>query len=199
MKHIKKYIVAGTLFIVPVYVTFKVIELLFNYFSYPGLLFVQFLQINKISPYLVDFVGLVFTLSFLILFGMVISNIFGKKIITYFETFIKKVPIVSSIYSITRQITTGFSESNKNSFKKVVVIEYPKQDLWTLALVTGESKSSSSDDFYHLFVPTTPNPTSGYMIMIKKNLAIDTDISIEEAIRIIVSGGAIAPKKNFCN
>ena len=85
------------------------------------------------------------------------------------------------------------------NIKKVVVIEYPKQDLWTLALVTGESKSSSSDDFYHLFVPTTPNPTSGYMIMIKKNLAIDTDISIEEAIRIIVSGGAIAPKKNFCN
>ena len=198
MNRIKNYIVAGTLFIVPVYVTFKVIELLFNYFSYPGLLFVEFLQINKISPYLVDFVGLVFTISFLILFGMVISNIFGKKIISYFETIIKKIPIVSSIYSITRQITTGFSESNKDSFKKVVVIEYPKTDLWTLALVTGESKSLSGDDFYHLFVPTTPNPTSGYMIMIKKINTQDTNISIEEAIRIIVSGGSIAPKNNFC-
>ena len=199
MNQMKKYIVAGTLFIVPLYITFKVIELLFNYFSYPGLLFVEFLQINRISPYLVDLVGIVFTLSFLILLGMIISNIFGKKIINYFEKLIKKIPIVSSIYSITRQITTGFSESNKNSFKKVVVIEYPKQNLWTLALVTGDSKSSNNDDFYHLFVPTTPNPTSGYMIMIKKDLAIDTDISIEEAIRIIVSGGAIAPKNNFCN
>ena len=111
---------------------------------------------------------------------------------------IGKIPIVNSIYKITRQITSGIGDSKKESFKKVVVIEYPKENLWTLALVTGESKNKDKESFYHLFVPTTPNPTSGYMIYIKKSLAIETDISIEEAIRIIVSGGAISPDKNYC-
>ena len=198
MNKIKKYIAAGLLFIVPLYVTFKVIQLIFNYFSYPGLLLVQFLKINKISPYLVDIAGLIFTLTFLILIGMILSNILGKRIINYFENLLNKVPIVSSIYSITRQITSGLSESTEESFKKVVVIEYPKKDLWTLALVTGESINKDQEDFYHLFVPTTPNPTSGYMIMIKKKLTIETDISIEAAIRIIVSGGSISSKTNYC-
>ena len=86
--------------------------------------------------------------------------------------------------------------SQKHAFKKVVFIEYPKKDIWTIALVTGESKDQNGENYYQVFVPTTPNPTSGFMLYIAVKDTILTDMSPEEAIKIIISGGAIAPDTN---
>ena len=77
------------------------------------------------------------------------------------------------------------------------MIEYPRKDLWTLAMVTGESKNEKGDEYYHIFVPTTPNPTSGYMLYVPQKDAHDTNMSIEEGLKIIISGGMLAPNKNI--
>ena len=84
---------------------------------------------------------------------------------------------------------------NSKAFQKVVMIEYPKDNLWTLAMVTGESKDNKNNEYYYLFVPTTPNPTSGYMIIVKKKNTINTNISVDEGLSIIISGGMLGPNK----
>ena len=101
------------------------------------------------------------------------------------------MPIVSTIYNSIKQITGAFSGSTAKSFQRVVLIEYPRKYLWTMAFVTNESKNRKGDVFYHLFVPTTPNPTSGVFIIVPKKDAIHPDISVESGLKTIVSGGII--------
>ena len=120
----------------------------------------------------------------------------NKKIINYFEKVVLKVPVVSIIYKTIKQITSSLGDPNKQSFKKVVLIEYPRSGLWTLAMVTGESKDELSNEYYHIFVPTTPNPTSGFMLFSLKSDVKECDISVEEGLKIIISGGMIAPEVN---
>ena len=104
--------------------------------------------------------------------------------------------MVNYIYNTIKQITDTLTVSQKHAFKKVVYIEYPKKDIWTIALVTGESKDSQNNEYYQIFVPTTPNPTSGFMLYVKKKDTKETDMSIDEGLKIIISGGMLAPGKN---
>ena len=107
-----------------------------------------------------------------------------------------KIPLVNYIYNTIKQITDTLTVSQKHAFKKVVYIEYPKENIWTIALVTGESKDSQNNEYYQIFVPTTPNPTSGFMLYVKKKDTKETDMSIDEGLKIIISGGMLAPGKN---
>ena len=112
------------------------------------------------------------------------------------EDIISRIPLVNSLYQTIKGLTESISNSSKQAFSKVVLIEYPRKGIWTLALVTGDSVNDQNEEFYHLFLPTSPNPTSGYMLYISKNDVIEIDMSAEEAIKIIVSGGAISPNTN---
>ena len=111
-----------------------------------------------------------------------------------FDNYIKDLP-----YKNIKQITTSISNPERQAFKKVVYIEYPRKEIWTMAMVTGESLNEIGLKFYHIFVPTTPNPTSGYMLYIQQEDTQDANISIEEGLKIIISGGMLAPKSNPLN
>ena len=102
----------------------------------------------------------------------------------------------SSVKSAIKQIIDTLAISQKQAFKKVVYIEYPKKDVWTIALVTGESKDLEGNEYYQIFVPTTPNPTSGFMLYIKKENTKETNMNIDEGLKIIISGGMLAPETN---
>tara|TARA_S200000501_G_scaffold110960_1_gene104365 strand:+ start:63780 stop:64175 length:396 start_codon:yes stop_codon:yes gene_type:complete len=128
--------------------------------------------------------------------GVVISNVLGKKVYVLFEKLLAKIPLVSYIYNTIKQITDTLSISQKQAFEKVVYIEYPKENIWTIALVTGESRDSESVEYYQIFVPTTPNPTSGFMLFVKKDDVKETQMSIDEGLKIIISGGMLAPEEN---
>ena len=130
---------------------------------------------------------------FLFLFGLIISNVIGKKIYSFFETLLNSIPIVNKVYSSIKQIISTLSVDSKKSFKKVVMIQYPRKGLWTIAMVTGESVNKDKKEFYTLFVPSTPNPTTGYMIIILKNDVVNTDLSVEDATKVILSGGLVTP------
>ena len=127
---------------------------------------------------------------------MIVSNVLGKKIYAFFESILSKIPLVSYIYNTIKQITDTLTVSQKQAFKKVVYIEYPKERIWTIALVTGESKDKEGNEYYQVFVPTTPNPTSGFMLYIKKKDTKDTALSIDEGLKIVISGGMLAPETN---
>tara|TARA_B100001094_G_scaffold327007_1_gene384279 strand:- start:3349 stop:3942 length:594 start_codon:yes stop_codon:yes gene_type:complete len=194
MNKTKNYLITGIISIIPIYLTYWIIENLFKFFSGPGKSIIDTF-FNVEYQFLTQFVGFILTLTFLIVLGLIVKNVFGKKIYNYFELLLDSIPIINRIYKTIKNVTDTLASSKEQTFTKVVMIQYPRKDLWTFAMVTGESVDSKGHDYYNLFVPTTPNPTSGYLIICKKEDTIDAGVSVEEGLSIIISGGMIGPKK----
>ena len=203
MKFIKlyrKYLITGLISIIPIIITYWLVQKVFLWVSIPGKKIInpliEYLDINNQYwiVYMDYIFGFILTVFIINLLGLIVSNVIGKKIYHTFEKILNKIPFINTVYSSIKQIITTFSSSSKNTFKKVVLIEYPKNDLWTLAMVTGESKNEKNEIFYNIFVPTTPNPTSGYLLFVKKDNVIETKLNIEDALKIIISGGLVSPE-----
>ena len=192
----RNYILTGLFSIFPLAVTYAIINWLFIFFSKPGKKIINYFSAENSSPLIENVIGFILTFIFIYIIGVVVSNVLGKKIYSIFEKILAKIPLVSYIYNTIKQITDTLSISQKQAFKKVVYIEYPKNNIGTIALVTGESKDSKGTEYYQIFVPTTPNPTSGFMLYVKKKDTIETKMSIDEGLKIIISGGMLAPEKN---
>ena len=198
----KKYILTGIISIIPVYITYWIIEQIFLIVSIPGKNIISYftslfnfnntinIQFITITEYIL---GFILTIMFLFFFGLIISNVIGKKIYSLFESLLNSIPVVNKVYNSIKQIISTISIDSKKSFKKVVMIQYPRKGLWTIAMVTGESTNKNKKEFYTLFVPSTPNPTTGYMIIISKEDVVNTDLSVEDATKVILSGGLVTP------
>ena len=188
MNNIKKYMITGILSIIPVYLTYLISKMLFQFFSTPGAkLFDYFSKIagkDFAGSQIFGFIGILFIIYII---GMLVSSIFIKKILFNLEKIIAGIPVVNIIYKTIKQVTSSLGDPNKESFKKVVLIEYPRKNVWTLAMVTGESKDRNSNEYYNIYVPTTPNPTSGFMLYALKSEILETNISVEEGLKIIIS------------
>jgi uncharacterized membrane protein len=133
---------------------------------------------------------------FIYLLGLAVTNFLGKKILSIGEKIVDRVPLVNTIYTTLKQITDTFTKNSLEAFEGAVYIQYPRQGLWTMAFVSGESKNESGTPYYHLFLPTTPNPTSGYFLMIPKTDTVPAGMSVEEGLKTIISGGMLAPDVN---
>ena len=190
-----KYIITGFLVIIPIFLTFQIAEFLFGLVSGSGVI-----VLNNFFPdmpsYLSGIIGFSIVLLSIYIIGMLVSNIFGKKILSSFDRLISDIPVINMIYKTIKQITSSVGDPEKESFKKVVLIEYPRRGVWTLAMVTGESKDKDSNQYYNVYLPTTPNPTSGFMLYTLKSDILETNLSVEEGLRIIISGGVIGPEIN---
>tara|TARA_Y100000994_G_scaffold184559_1_gene153368 strand:- start:89 stop:685 length:597 start_codon:yes stop_codon:yes gene_type:complete len=191
--------------IIPITLTYWIIKSLFLFFSGPGGWIVGFIlpeSLNSVytiigieiaSP-LQKILGFILTIIFLYVLGLIISNVLGKKIYKFLESILNKIPVVNRIYKSIKQITGALSGTNSKAFQKVVLVEYPRKELWTISMVTGET-IDNNELFYNIFVPTTPNPTSGYLLFVKASDTKEINISVEEGLKIIVSGGMIGPEK----
>ena len=196
LKSFKYYIFTGLLSILPVAATYWILLKLFQFFSTPGATIVEYIFKDKVPKYIPELAGFILTILFISFAGMVVSNVLGKRIYAWFETGLLRIPIVSFVYRTIKQITTSLSDPNQQAFKKVVYIEYPRKGIWTLTMVTGESINKTGEKYYHIFVPTTPNPTSGFMLYVPQRDTLETEISVEEGLKIIISGGMLAPGTN---
>ena len=196
IKSFKYYIFTGLLSILPVAATYWILLKLFQFFSTPGAAIVEFIFKDQVPKYVPEFAGFILTILFISFAGMVVSNVLGKRIYAWFEAVLSRIPVVSVVYRTIKQITSSLSGPNRQAFKKVVYIEYPRKGIWTLTMVTGESINNTGEKYYHIFVPTTPNPTSGYMLYIPQNDTLETEMSVEEGLKIIISGGMLAPGTN---
>jgi len=188
ISHFRRIILTGLFTIAPVALTFyflKVIFVFLDKLSSP---------IFKRMEIYIPGLGILLTLLLVYFLGLFVTNILGKKILNWLETLFKNIPLVNTIYTTIKQITQAFSGTTGKNFQSVVYIQYPRENLWTLAFVTGDSENENSVEFYHLFVPTTPNPTSGVFIMLPKSDAIETNLNVEEALKSVISGGMLAPK-----
>ena len=196
LKSFKYYIFTGLLSILPVAATYWILLKLFQFFSTPGATIVEYIFKDKVPKYIPELAGFILTILFISFAGMVVSNVLGKRIYAWFEIGLLRIPIVSVVYRTIKQITTSLSGPNRQAFKKVVYIEYPRKGIWTLTMVTGESINKTGEKYYHIFVPTTPNPTSGFMLYVPQRDTLETEISVEEGLKIIISGGMLAPGTN---
>ena len=184
---------AGLATLLPLYLTFVVIKFLFTKLEEMSGPILK--KINLDIPGL----GIILTVLLVYILGLLVTNFLGKKIFDIGERLVKKVPIVNMIYTTLKQITDTFTKGSMDAFKGAVYIEYPRKGLWTMAFISGESINKDGVSFYHLFVPTTPNPTSGFFLMIPQSDTIKSGMSVENGLKTIMSGGLLAPKKNPLN
>ncbi|MBT4317493.1 MAG: DUF502 domain-containing protein [Candidatus Marinimicrobia bacterium] len=182
---IKRRIFAGLIAIVPIAVTFWILKFLFIFLD--GFAAPLLKQVDIEIPGL----GIILTLLFIFILGILITNVLGKTIFNWGEKILDKLPFVNTIYNTIKQITSAFSSSTVKSFEQVVFIQYPRKGLWTMCFVTNQSKNENGESFYHVFVPTTPNPTSGVFIIVPQKDAIHPDISVEDGLKAIISGGIL--------
>ena len=142
--------------------------------------------------------GVLLAFSIVIITGVVVANLFGRQIIKIWEDFLARIPLVRSIYSSVKQVTETIFSSKGNSFRQVVLLEYPRSGIWTLAFVTGDGikdfEEKTGESLLNIFVPTTPNPTSGFFLMVRKEDAILLDIPVEVALKMIISTGVVVPE-----
>ena len=184
---IKTRIFAGLLAIVPIAVTFWILKFLFTFLDSLASPFLKKVGIE------IPGLGIILTLLFIFVLGLFITNVLGKTLFNWGEKILAKLPIVNTIYNTIKQITSAFSGSTVKSFQQVIFIQYPREGLWTMCFVTNQSKNENGDTFYHVFVPTTPNPTSGVFIVIPKKDTIHPAISVEDGLKAIISGGILDP------
>ena len=195
-KIFKSYFVTGIIVIVPLLVTYIVIRALVNTI---GKLF-ALLPLNLQPQTYIPFFGVEIIIAFIliILIGFLVSNFLGRKFLGVGEKLLAKIPIVKTIYQGVKQLTTGIV-SDKKMFSKVVLIQYPVINLHQIGFVTGEDKHFVKRDdgqkMLKIFIPTTPNPTSGFFCIVPESEVQYLDLTADEAFRLIISAGSAEPEK----
>lgn len=186
----KRTIFAGLLSVVPLVLTISILRFLFNFLDGITAPLLKSIEVN------IPGLGLLLTLILIYILGLIVTNVVGKRLFSWGEKIVTSIPLIKPIYSTIKQITGAFSCASVKSFREVIFIQYPRKGLWTLAFVTNDSKAEDGSEFYHLFVPTTPNPTSGVYIILPKKDTIESDMTVEDGLKSIISGGVLAPKNN---
>lgn len=194
----KRYLIAGLLVWLPLGVTIAALIFLVNFFDRSLLLLPEAYRPEAVLGFNIPGLGILLSLSLIVLTGMLVANILGSKIMHYWESLLARIPLVRSIYTAVKQISEAVFGSGEQTFQKVFLIQYPRMGLWTLAFQTstqmGEAQVKTGlNEVVNLFVPTTPNPTSGFFIMASRNEIIELDLNVDEALKMVISGGVVVP------
>jgi uncharacterized membrane protein len=200
----RKAFIRGILLLLPLAITYVVLRWLFRTVtlaSGPGaerLLESAGLPPGPLFTVLTAVFSLAITLGLVLLVGLVGGNYFGKRAWGYFEGLLMRVPLVRWFYGASRQIMDAFAAPGGGAFREVVAVEYPRKGVWTLAFVTAPAPdvvpAKEGDEWICLFLPTTPNPTSGYMVIVPRSETRATRLTVDEGLKMIVSGGFINPR-----
>lgn len=141
--------------------------------------------------------GVLGTLLLVLLVGMLTANFFGRALVAWSERLMGKIPLIKGIYGLFKQVTDTIFSKDKGGFRKVVLIEYPRRGIWTVAFMTGitegELQRVTPHRLVNVFIPTTPNPTSGFYLLVPQEEVIELQMTVDEAFKLIVSGGMVAP------
>ena len=192
-KFLRHCFLGGILVIVPLGITYLILKLVFNAVD------------SILAPYIEKIIGLhipglgvAATIVIVFLAGLVATNVFGKTLLAYFHRVVSKIPVVGSVYVSAKQVIEALGTADTQSFKRVVFLQYPRKGLFTMGFVTRERYTlidtrGRKTEVIHIFLPTTPNPTSGFFIVCRPSDAIRAGITVEQGIKLVVSGGILAP------
>ncbi len=200
-RRIRNIFITGLLITLPIVLTWFILQFLLKNFDALSPVFTQILiQLGAPIPegYRIPFLGLTVTLLIILIVGWFTTNFFGKKIFELGEFLIEKIPYVRRIYKGTKQVVKSIAEADTSAFRKVVLVEFPRRGLFAIGFVTGESRGEVQEitqaTMLNVFVPTMPNPTSGFLIFSPPEELTEVSMSIEEGIKYVVSGGIVSPR-----
>ena len=196
MKRLRNYFISGLLFWIPLALSVIVIKF--------------FLElVNNLIPqkYLPEAIfkldttipgsGIILVLIVILITGVMVTNILGRKLVALWEKVLNKIPGFRNVYNVLKKVSDTVFNTSTDSFRKAFLIQYPSKGIWVIAFQSGdyrgEAKSIIGEEIMNLFVPTTPNPTSGFFVMLAKKDAFELDMSVEEAFKLVISAGVVTP------
>ena len=199
-RRIRNVFITGLLITLPIALTWFILQFLLNNFDALSPVFTNILiQLGAPIPegYRIPFLGLVVTLLIVLIVGWLTTNFFGNKVFQIGELLIETIPFVRRIYKGSKQVVSSIAEADTSAFRKVVLIEFPRRGLLAIGFVTGESRGEvqelTRENMLNVFVPTMPNPTSGFLIFSPLEELTEVSMTIEEGIKYVVSGGLVTP------
>jgi len=194
----RKYFITGLLILVPLAITVWVLNLIIGTMDQSLLLLPESWRPEALVGFHIPGLGTILTLLIIFLTGLATRNFIGRQVVSLWEGLLTRIPVVKSIYSSVKQVSDTLFSSSGNAFRKAVLVQYPRQGSWTIAFLTGvpggEVRNHLPGDYISLYVPTTPNPTSGFFLMVPRADTIELDMSVDEALKYIVSMGVVAPE-----
>ena len=193
----RKYVIAGLLVWMPLGITFLVIRAIVGLLDRTLLLLPEMYQPDNFLGVHIPGLGVLLAAVLVLATGMVVANFLGKRLIATWEHFLARIPLVRSLYAGIKQIMEAVLATDAKSFRKVLLIEYPRKGVWSLAFMTsdklGEVQAKTAVALISVFIPTTPNPTSGFILMVPKDDVIELDMAVEDGLKMIISLGVAVP------
>lgn len=197
MKRLRRYLVAGLLVWLPVGITYLLLRFLISLMDRSLRLLPEPYQPEQWFGVAIPGLGVILTIIVLLVTGLLAANFVGRSVVGGWESLMERIPIVRSIYSAAKNFAEIVFSDSGNAFKKVLLVEYPRKGIYTLTFQTatemGEVQGRTGQDVVCCFVPTTPNPTSGFIIVVPKKDVIELDMSVDEAAKLIMSLGVVVP------
>lgn len=197
MASIRKWLLAGLLVIAPVVITIWVLEWIISTLDKTLLILPTSWHPDKLLGMHIPGFGVLLAFAILLTLGALASNFVGNKLLNWWNALLHRIPVVRSIYSGVKQVSDTLFSDTGNAFRKAVLVQWPREGVWTIAFVTGSPGGDAANylqgDYLSVYVPTTPNPTGGYFVMLKSSDCIELKMSVDEALKYIVSMGVVAP------
>ena len=194
----KRYLIAGLLVWVPLGITIWVLHFLLTSLDQVLVVLPERLQPRTLFGFDIPGLGVVIAFLILLFTGIVAANFFGQRLIRAWESVLGRIPFVKSIYSSVKQVSDTLLSSKGNAFRKALLVEFPRPGSWTIAFQTGTPAAAVAPflpgDHVSVYVPTTPNPTGGYFLMLPRAQVRELDMTVDEALKYIISMGVIAPR-----
>lgn len=194
---IKRYFITGLLIWVPLVITGWVLSLIVSTLDQSLRLLPSSVHPQTLVGFAIPGAGAVLTLAMIFLTGLLAANFIGQKLVVWWEKLLARIPVVNSVYNSVKQVSDTLFSPNGNAFRKALLVQYPREGSWTVAFLTG---APGGDIVNHLrgehvsvYVPTTPNPTSGFFLMMPAKDVVELDMTVDEALKYIISMGVVAP------
>jgi len=193
----KKYLIAGLLVWMPLGITFLVVRAIVGFLDRTLLLLPQAYQPDTLLGIHIPGLGVVLAVVLVLATGMVVANFLGKRIVSAWESLLARIPLVRTLYAGIKQIMEAVLATDAKSFSKVLLLEYPRKGVWSFAFMTSDSLGEVQDKtdlkVISVFIPTTPNPTSGFVLMVPADDVVELEMSVEDGLKMIISMGVVVP------
>jgi uncharacterized membrane protein len=197
---VRKYFITGLLIWIPLVITIWVLKLIVETLDQSLLLVPPEWRTESFLGFHVPGLGVILTLLIVFVTGLLATNFLGARLLQLWNAILHRIPVVNSIYSSVKQISDTLFSSTGQAFRKALLVQWPREGMWTIAFLTGQPGGDVvqylQGDFVSVYVPTTPNPTGGYFVMMQRKDVIELDMSVDTALKYIISMGVVAPAQN---
>lgn len=194
---VRRYTFAGLVVWLPILATLGILRFIVDLLDQTISLLPKAYQPEQLVGFRIPGLGVLLSVVLLLLTGLLARNYFGQRLVIWSEAVLDKIPLVRTIYNASKQVIQTIFATNSQAFRKVLLIEYPRKGLWSLAFQTGMANSAVNEaagsDLVHVFIPTTPNPTSGFLVMVPRSDVVELTMTIDEASKLIISLGMMQP------